>query len=271
MKSIVYDVTTMSDDDRRTRAHEVWCSVNRRVFTSVSPDEFFDYFIGSDAPHNKLQTLHSSDGVMCGYVSVRAVTKRVDGRSYGIVRAATCILPAYRGKSRTTKFIFGEIARCYLSNILRGRRTLFFFTANSPATFYAVARYARRIYPTHRKQTSSRGTKLVRAVGQAFGLMVDADGTTTYDGVVMHEEARDTEGWERHPHPAVKLYLDSCPRYLSGQSLAVVVPLALPDIVMSFALIAYDRLLKALGRRRSTYRGASSPLLVRENAATLAR
>jgi hypothetical protein len=101
--------------------------------------------------------------------------------------------------------------------------------------------------------------------------MVDADGTKTYDWVVMHEDARDTAGWQRHPHPAVKLYLDRCPRYLSGQSLAVVVPVALPDIVISCALIAYDHLLKLLGRRTSTYRGATSPPLVRKNPATLGR
>ncbi len=250
----VHDVNALSDERRRALAYDVWSEVNRNVFTSVSSTEFYEHFIGSESAVNKVQTMHGDDGAMIGYLNFRVANKSVSEQEYGVIRVVNCLLPEYRGKSSTRGFFLLELARYQLSQAWSRKPILLFFTANSPTSFYSVARYARRVYPNPHGETSDAESNLIKAVAGAFGLNVDDNFTITYDGLELHEAPQDTLGWKQHPHSAVQYYLQRCPRYRHGQSLAVVVPASVTDVLYGLAGVGYDRALKKVGIRKSEYR-----------------
>jgi len=258
MKTQTFDLAKLSEPKRRELLHQVWESVNRKIFPTVSDDDFHDLLMSKDVPVNCLHIYCDDGGRIVGYVNCRVLEiAGPDGR-YSILRFCTNILSEYRGLGSTSKFIVQQLLRYYVSKVFQKTKVILFFTANSPASYYGVARYAREIYPNPRGETPSKARMMLENISQLCGLDMKRtnfnDFTTHYEGVEVHESDQESEAWKHKSHPAVRFYLNNCPNYKQGQALITMAPIDLSNLSYSLITWTVDLILKKSGVRKSSYR-----------------
>ncbi len=79
-------------------------SFHQPIFAGVSIEVFADYVFRPDAVRTRIQIYRNKRGYMVGYCANHIFELAWEARAYGVFRAVTGLLGAYRGSATTFRF-----------------------------------------------------------------------------------------------------------------------------------------------------------------------
>lgn len=222
------DLNKLSDSDKSMLSDRLFSQIFDRIWSGFSRDQFHKYFFEGQFPLNRIY-LFKSEQKIVGYLIVKFVHIDIRRRKYSIFRVSANVLPKYTGNQLVTWPVFLESCKCFLTWALTPRRLFIFLTSNSPASYCAMYKRTRKIYPSPDQKTPGKILELLPSLSEKFNLNIETHSpfVCRFSGVglsnpyiVKQQENNLSEG--------SLFYKKLCPDYSEGQALITLLPL---DIV----------------------------------------
>ncbi|MCW8331987.1 hypothetical protein MD588_24650 [Photobacterium sp. SDRW27] len=220
--------------------------LHSQIFDGVERADFVSYVVDSPADWTRIRVYKNSLNEWVGYCSVHRFNKKVFGRSLVIFRAEAGILRSYRGRSQTLWFAFNEAIKYRIRHPFSEIYYLGSFV--HPSVLYMFSRYFSKYYPRADTPTPPLIKDLMLELAKVFNIepVEKQDELARKVGWVTKESVEDRAFWQNHPHPVVKLYIETNPGYIYGNGLLTLVPLAFGNIFISLAKYLNNKLKKRL-------------------------
>jgi len=208
--------------------------VNQMIFAGVSMEQFAYYLIRSDALRTRVQIYRNELGTLVGYCAVHLFEIRSEAHIQGILRAEAGLLAGYRGSGMTMWFGAKEAFRYKALHPLR--TVALFAMLVHPSSYHMFCKYLWRCYPYPGRRMPERWRSLLLDLAQSSGVEpVDpSDPLIRRVGWITRESEADSVGWRQSPHEDVRYYLSRNPGYALGHGLAMIAPLSVGNLVVSF-------------------------------------
>jgi len=206
-------------------------ALHSEVFDGVDREAFRRHVIAPDADGNVVHVTRGPDGRAVAYAALHHVDLIHDGRPLRILRPTTAAASAYRGRGTADRFLAVQTTRLMLT--AGRRRTYLLSTPISPVSFHWVHRGGARVWPDPARPTPPAIRRLMRGLADRLGLPVGAAGDpdVRWVGWIVRESDAERARIVASPSPAIRLYLERNPDYLTGEGLLMLVPIGWPTII----------------------------------------
>ncbi len=243
----VFDPMALSPAQHDTVLSRLY-DVHQSIFSSVSKKEFTHYMDRPDAVRTRIQIYRNELGALVGYCTVHFFEIRLEGQIKGIIRTEAGLLPSYRGSSMTLWFGAKEAFRYKALHPLR--TVVFFATLVHPSSYHMFSKYFWRCYPYPGRHIPERWNKLLLELIRWSGdeAVDPSDLMIRRVGWITRENEMDTAAWRESPYEDVKYYVSRNPGYVRGHGLAMIAPLSVANLVVTFVQYSWHLVL-LLGRK----------------------
>lgn len=188
---------------------------------------------------------------MVGYCAVHLFEMPSNNnRVLGIFRAEAGLLVGYRGTGMTLWF---GAKQAFRYKALHPFRTVALFAMPvHPSSYHMLTKYFWRCYPYPGRRVPERWRLLLLNLAESSGLeAVDpSDPMVRQVGWVTTENEADVAGWQSSRQEDVQFYLARNPNYRQGHGLAMIAPLSVGNLIVSFIQYAWHFVAPWLRLRR---------------------
>lgn len=207
--------------------------IHKTIFAGLDEKEFEHYVLKSPAVATRILLYRNKKNELIGYMGVHRFEKCVEKKPLVIFRAEVGLLPEYRQKDADLSFWLKEAS---LFKLLHPTKHVYFLYAPVSPSFYAmVARYTYEVYPRHDLSIPVPVLELMTNLAQQFGLALVTDERPLIRKVGWVTKATDQEKnfWQSSPNPHVRFYLKNNPGFTEGNGLLTLIPLTIPNTILS--------------------------------------
>lgn len=225
--------------------------IHKTIFAGLSEKDFEHYVLKSPATATRILLYRNKKKDLIGYMGVHRFEKCVEEKPIVIFRAEVGLLPEYRQKDADLSFWLKEASRFKL---LHPTKQVYFLYAPVSPSFYAmVARYTYEVYPRHDLTIPPQVLRLMTNLAQQFGLAQVADEHPLIRKVGWITKATDREKkfWQSSPNPHVRFYLKNNPGFTEGNGLLTLIPLTIPNAILSLFAQTLHTIKKAYSLKRA--------------------
>ena len=214
--------------------------VHDQIFSGVSMEQFTYYLVRPDAARTRIQIYRNETGELVGYSAMHIFKRRSKWRRRAILRAEAGLLPDYRGSASTLWFAAKEAFRYKMMHPLKS--IVFFAMPVHPSSFHLLSGYFWRCYPFPKRQIPKRWEKLLLDLAQTSGREAadESDPLIRRVGWITRDSQTEIENWRNSPFEDVQYYLSRNPLYSEGNGLAMIAPLSVGNLAISFAFYVLE-------------------------------
>lgn len=211
-------------ETRHKLAAECYHDIFNRIWDGVNYDLFFDLFF-SKSDVEKLFLFRTNDRQLAGYFSFRVMNIELAKKSYAAIRLSTNILPKYQGQNLLHRLVFVESAKYFFKTLVTRQAFMIFFTSNSPASYCAFKRRARKTYPCPHLATPEEIERVMLLACERFKVPLtnQSEFVSSYS-VRLRPEISQRMRTVAQEDEYYRFYLKRCPRYDEGQALVTMKP-----------------------------------------------
>ncbi|MDU8928663.1 hypothetical protein RXV86_14825 [Alisedimentitalea sp. MJ-SS2] len=204
--------------------------VQQLIFHGPEKEEFLDHVMFPDAERNMVRLYLDEAGATVGFCAVHRYRRKLNGRTYLVLRAEAGLHPDFRGRGST--YWFG-ITRALRQKLRHPFTPLYYLgTLVHVSSYHLFYKYFPKIYPTPDRDMPDRVRDLALDLSESFHfpavdpsdpLVRDAGWTTIetpQEAVLSHQDNRLDVAYYRKRNPG----------YAHGHGLVVLVPLSWPNL-----------------------------------------
>lgn len=241
------DPSTLTGEQRARLADQLY-SVHQQVFKGLDREGFDRYVVSSRAEATRIFVYRNQQEECVGYFGVHRFRKMVEGHALVVFRAEVGLLPEYRQSDANTTLWLVEAAKYKLSHLTQP--VYFLYAPVSPSFYAMIARYTHRLYPKHDEAMPEHLERLVLCLAQEFALAQADKHHPLVRQVGWSTQAlgREKHFWEQSPNPHVRFYIETNPRFSEGTGLLTIIPVTLPNLLVSLLQCTFHVLRKKLRR-----------------------
>ena len=219
------DLRAISSPNRRNLSNNLYKEIFSKIWTGFSHDQFFEYFFEKNYETNLLY-LFKKQNKIAGYLIYRVEELAIGNRRYYIPRISANVLPQFMGHRLVTMPVFLASMRMFFKALITRRKILFFFTANSPASYCAFHNRTREIFPNPNKPTPPDLLNIIPSICEAFNMPLKPGSNfiCSFPGVGLKSPIKRTLASTRGP--IADFYKEVCPEYEKGDALITLMPVS---------------------------------------------
>lgn len=242
----VVDPASLDPDERDALLATLY-NVHSAIFEGVTRQQFDWYMIRPGAMRTRIQLYRNNQGSLVGYCAIHLFEHSDPCRKKMVIlRAEAGLFPVYRGSASTLWFGAKEAFRYKLHH--PWQPIVFFAMPVHPSSFHLISRYFWRCYPFPGRRIPKRWKDLLAELARTSGIdAVNPNDTLIRQvGWITRDSKSDIQTWRNSPFEDVIYYLKRNPDYAKGNGLAVIAPLSLINLLVSFLLYLSRRPMRLL-------------------------